>query len=103
KGGDQLGGDQLGGAGRLQRVYEKLGKLFGRRPFEGETDTAAAVERRQLVGAQPLQQAAIAGEHHGEENLAVEAGGRQEAQLGEDSGLHLLRLVGDEHRARQGG
>ena len=84
-------------------MREKLGKLVGRRPFEGETDPAAAVERRQLVGAQSLQQAAVAGEHHGEENLAVEAGGRQEAQLGQDGGLHLLRLVGDEHRARQGG
>jgi hypothetical protein len=76
EGGDQLGCHQLGGAGLLQGVHEKLGKLVGRCPFEGETDTAAAIERRQLVGAQPLQQAAIAGEHHSEENVAVEAGGR---------------------------
>ena len=57
----------------------------------------------ELLGAQALEQAAVAGEHDGQQDVAVEAGGGQQAQLGEHGGQHLLGLVDDQHRSRQRG
>jgi hypothetical protein len=62
-----------------------------------------AAEGKQLLGAKPLQETAITGEHHSEQDVAVEPGRRQQAQLGEHGGRHLLGLVDDQHGARQRG
>jgi hypothetical protein len=96
--GDQLRRHQLDGAGLLQRVHDQLGQFIRRRSFEREAHAHAAVERHQLVGAQAFEQAAVAGEHDGQEDMAVELGRRQQAQFGEHRRQHLLRLVDDEDR-----
>ena len=69
-----LGRDQLDGAGLLQGRSQRLGGLVGCRPLEREAHAHAAVERGQFVGAQAFQQAAIAAQRDGQEDVAVEAG-----------------------------
>ena len=42
-------------------------------------------------------QPAVAGEHDGQEDVAVETGGGQQPQLGQHGRQHLLGLVDDQH------
>jgi hypothetical protein len=46
---------------------------------------------------------AVAGQHDGEQDMAVEARGRQQPQLGEHGWRHLLALVDHQHRSRHSG
>ena len=101
--GDQLGRHQLDGTGLLQRVFETLLQLLRAGAFERQPHAHAAAERQQLVGPQAFEETAVAGQHDGEQDVAVEPGGGQQAQLGEHGGQHLLGLVDDEHGPRQRG
>jgi hypothetical protein len=101
--GDQLGRHQLDGTGLLERVVQQLLQLIGCGALQREAHAHAAAERQQLLGAQALQQTAVAGEHDSEQDVAVEPRRGEQTQLGEHSGRHLLGLVDDQHGARQGG
>src|SRR5262249_56813360 len=57
----------------------------------------AAAQGQQLLGAEALNQPAVAGQHHRQENMAVETGGGQKAQLSKDLRHHLLCLIDDQH------
>ena len=76
KRGDQLGRHQLGGAGLLQAVFQTLPQFVGRGALESEPHAHAAAEREQLLGSEAFEQAAVTGEHDGEQDMAVEPGGR---------------------------
>ena len=86
-----------------ERVRRQSCELLRRGALEREPDAHAAAERQELVGAEALDEAAVAGEHHGEEDVRVEPGRGEQPQLGEDRQQHLLRLVDDEHRPGERG
>jgi hypothetical protein len=82
-------------------MLETVLELVDRGALEGEADAHAAPEREELVGAEALDEPPVAGEHHGEEDVRVEPGRREQPQLGEDRQEHLLRFVHDEHQPRE--
>jgi hypothetical protein len=100
--GDDFGGHQGGRAGLLQGVTEALLKVLWRRAFDRQTHPHAAGEREELIGAQTFGEASVAGEHDGQQDIGIEIGRGEQAQFGEDGGLHLLRLVDDENWPGQG-
>ena len=73
--GDQLRRHQLDGAGLLQAMQQQLLQLVRRGALQRQAHPHAAAERGEFLGAQALQQPTIAGEHDGQQDVAVEAGG----------------------------
>jgi hypothetical protein len=51
-------------------------QFVGRRSLQCKSHAHAAAERGQLLGSQAFEQAAITGEHDGEQDVAVETGRR---------------------------
>ena len=99
--GDHSGGHQVGRAGLLQGVPEALLEVLRRGAFDRQAHAHAAGEREELIGAQAFGEASVAGEHDGQQDVGIEIGGGEQAQFGEHGGLHLLRLIDDEHRSGQ--
>ena len=73
--GDQLRRHQLDGAGLLQALQQQLLQFVRRGALQRQAHAHAAAERGKVFGAQTLQQPAVAGEHDGQQDVAVEAGG----------------------------
>ena len=65
----------------------------------GQPGADAAAQRDQLLAAQLLDQPGVAGEHHAQQRLRVEAGAGHQAQLAQHGRAHLLRLVDQQHGA----
>ena len=84
-------------------MFQILPQFLGRGALESEPHAHAAAERKQLFGSEAFEQTAVTGQHDGEQDMAVEPGGGQKAQLGEHGGRHLLCLVDDEDGPRQRG
>ena len=93
--GDQLCRHELGRAGLGERVFEALLQLVGRRALQSHAHADPATQGKQLIGAKAFQQPPVAGQHHRQEDVAVEPGGGQKAQLGQHLRHHLLGLVDD--------
>jgi hypothetical protein len=100
---DQLRRHQFDGAGLLQAVQQQLLQFVRHGALQRQAHAHAAAERSEFLGTQALQQPTIAGKHDSQQDVAVEAGGREQPQLGEHSRQHLLGLVDDQHGSRQGG
>ena len=100
---DQFRGHQLHRAGLVQRLPEILLKFVRGGALDRQAHAHAAGEGEELVGSQAFEEPSVAGEHDGEQDVRIELGGTQQAQLGENGRQHLLRLVDDEHRPRQRG
>ena len=66
---------QLDGAGLLHAVQQQLLQFVRCGALQRQAHPHAAAERGEFLGAQPLQQPAVAGEHDGQQDVAVEAGG----------------------------
>ena len=96
---DQFGRHQLDGASLLQGVHKNLLQLLRAGAFEGKPHPHTAAERQQLFGPQSFEQAAVACQDDGEQDMAVEPGGREQAQLCEHGLRHLLRFIDHQHGA----
>jgi hypothetical protein len=68
----------------------------------GEPGADARAQRDELLAAQLLGQARVAGEHHAQERLRIELRAGHQAQLREHRRAHLLGLVDEQHRAAAG-
>ena len=74
-------------------VLQALAQLLGRGPIEREPHAHARVQRQKLIAPEALEEPLIAGEHHGQEQMRVQARRGQQAQLREHRGDDLLRLL----------
>jgi len=50
---------------------------------------------------QTVDQPSVTGQHDGQQDMGIEVGGGQQAQLGKHAGLHLLCLIDQKHRPGQ--
>ena len=98
----QRRGHQRCVAGGGEQVFQAGGEFAGAGLPGGEAGADAAVDRQQLLLVQPGGEPAVACEDHAEQGLRVEAGARQQPQLGQGGGVHLLRLVDQQHGAQAG-
>ena len=100
---DQLRSHQLYGAGLVQRLLEIFLEFVRGGALDRQAHPHAAGEREELLGSQAFEEPTVAGEYDREQDVRVEPGGTQQAQLGENGRQHLLRLVDDQDRPRQRG
>jgi len=77
----------------------QTGEEFFAAGMLGQPGADAAAKGNQLLPAQLLDQARVAGEHHAQQWLRVEARTGQQAQLAQRLRTHLLRLVDQQHCA----
>jgi len=90
---EQTGRQEPRVTGLLQGVPETLRQIVTGRAVEHEPDADAAVEREEVDLTEALLQAAVAREDDGQDDARVELGARQQAQLIEDIGAHVLRFI----------
>ena len=77
KRGDELGGHKFWRTRLIECGPEALLQLIGAGALQGEPHADAAAKGEKLIGAEALDEPAIPGEYHGQENVAVEpSGGR---------------------------
>ena len=94
---DDFRGHQGGSAGLAEGVAEAGLQVLGRCAFDRQAHPHAAGEREELLGAQAFGEPSVSGEHHGQQDVRVQIGGGQQTEFGHHRGLHLLRLVDDQH------
>ncbi|HEY4055207.1 MAG TPA: hypothetical protein VGM39_01320 [Kofleriaceae bacterium] len=82
-------------------MFEARKQLITRGLLEHESSTDAAAERQKLITAKAICEPLVAGKDNAKKLASVEIPAREDAQLREDVGEHLLRLVENEDRARQ--
>jgi hypothetical protein len=80
----QLGRHQLRVAGLHQHMTQRVEHLIGSGSLEGEPHAHPAAQREKFLGAQPLDESAITGQHRGEQQVRVEAGAAHQPQLIQD-------------------
>ena len=87
----------------MQRLPEILLKFVRGGALDRQAHPHAAGEGEELVGSQAFEEPSVAGEHDGEQDVGIELGGTQQAQLGENGRQHLRKPrgrpagLGDEH------
>ena len=86
-----------------QRLPETFLEFVRGGALDRQAHPHAAGEGEELIGSQAFEEPSVAGEYDGEQDVRVEPGGTQQAQLGENGRQHLLRLVDDQDRPRQRG
>ena len=99
---DRLRSHRLG-AGLVQRLPETFLEFVRGGALDRQAHAHAAGEGEELIGSQAFEEPSVAGEYDREQDVQVEPGGAQQAQLGQNGRQHLLRLVDDQDRPRQRG
>src|SRR2546426_6699172 len=98
EGGQERGGQELGLAGGFEEVGKAILQLLGGMGLQAQPTANAAGDGQQIQFFQTAEQALVAGQDDGEDGAAVEVGAGQQAQFGEDGGVHLLGLVDEQDR-----
>jgi hypothetical protein len=103
QGGLDLRGEELGLASGGKDVAEPLEQLLGLEIVEGEAGADSAGDRQELLGAELVGQSAVTAEDDSGDGAGVAIGTGEDAQLGQDAGVHLLGLVDKQHGSAAGG
>ena len=84
-------------------MIEAFLQLLGRQGFQTQAAANAAGDGQQVGLFQTGGQAVVAGQNDGQDRAGVQVGAGQQAQFGQDQGVHLLGFVDDQHRPIGGG
>ena len=94
---DERGAQELGIAGGFEQVVEAFLELLGGQGFRAQAAADAAGDGQEVGFFQAAGQALIAGQDDGEDGARVQVGAGQQAQFGQDRGVHFLGFVDQEH------
>ena len=88
----------FGITGDLEQVVETFLQLLGRQGFQAQAAANAAGDGQEVGLFQAGGQAMIAGQNDGQDGAGVQVDAGQQAQFGQDQGVHFLGFVDEQHR-----